>query len=62
FLTGFLQGTNKIIGRPVKRVVENLIHTVGFALLMLLVVFITYKDVMRFSNNFVRLGKKIIGI
>lgn len=52
----------KIIGRPVKRVVENLIHTVGFALLMLLVVFITYKDVMRFSGNFVRLGKKIIGI
>jgi len=52
----------KIIGRPVKRVVENLVHTVGFALLMLLVVFITYKDVMRFSGNFVRLGKKIIGI
>ncbi len=51
----------KIIGRPVKRVVENLIHTVGFAMLMLLVVFVTYKDVVRFSAGFVRLGKKIIG-
>lgn len=51
----------KLRGRPFKQKVENVIHTAGFALLMLLVIFVTYKDVMRFSSSFVRLGKKLIG-
>lgn len=51
----------KFRGRPVRQKIENIIHTVGFALLITLVVFVTYKDVIRFSGGFIRLGKKIIG-
>jgi len=38
----------KIIGRPVKRSVETIMHNIGFILLMLLVVFVTFKDVLKF--------------
>lgn len=51
----------KLRGRPLQRRVEEWAHTAGFALLMLLVIFVTYKDVARFSSSFVRLGKKLIG-
>lgn len=44
----------KIKGRPVNAQIENLFHSIGFALLILLIVFITYKD-------FVRYGGQIIG-
>jgi regulator of sigma E protease len=37
----------KIKGSPVRRELENLIHNIGFLLLLALVLFITYKDVMR---------------
>lgn len=37
----------KIKGSPVKPKVENTIHTVGFLLLMLLMVVITYNDILR---------------
>lgn len=37
----------KIGGRPVKKEVENLAHNIGFILLMVLVVFITYKDIAK---------------
>lgn len=52
----------KLRGRPLRQKVEQWTHAVGFAALMLLVVFVTYRDVARFSENFVRLGKKIIGM
>jgi len=51
----------KFRGRPVRQKIENIIHTVGFALLLTLVVFVTYKDIIRFSGSFIRIGKKIIG-
>lgn len=51
----------KLRGRPLRRQLENIIHTTGFALLMLLVVVVTYRDVMRFSGSFLKLGKKLIG-
>lgn len=51
----------KLRGRPLQRRVEEWAHTAGFALLMLLVIFVTYKDVARFSDSFIRLGKKLIG-
>lgn len=51
----------KLRGRPLQRRVEEWAHTAGFALLMLLVIFVTYKDVARFSSSFIRLGKKLIG-
>jgi len=37
----------KIKGSPVKKEVEGTIHYIGFALLMLLVVLVTYKDIAR---------------
>lgn len=37
----------KIKGSKVNPKVENIIHTVGFALLMLLMVFVTYNDIIR---------------
>lgn len=49
----------KIKGKPVNREVEGIIHTIGFALLMALVVLVTYKDIAKiqfvknlFSNLF----------
>ena len=37
----------KIKGSPVKKEVEGTIHYIGFALLMLLVLLVTYKDIAR---------------
>ncbi len=37
----------KIKGGPVKREVENIIHNIGFFLLIALVIFITYKDIAK---------------
>lgn len=37
----------KIIRRPIKPEVENLVNTVGFILLMVLMVFVTFNDVLR---------------
>lgn len=37
----------KIKGSPVNTKIENIIHTVGLGLLMLLMVFITYNDILR---------------
>ncbi len=38
----------KIKGKPVKREVEAAVHNLGFLLLMILVLFITFKDIVRF--------------
>jgi len=38
--------------RPVPQKLENLVHNVGFALLMLLVVFVTYRDIAKFGGGF----------
>lgn len=37
----------KIIGKPVNQKFENIIHTIGFALLMLLMIIVTYNDIIR---------------
>ena len=37
----------KVKGKPVKREVENAIHNLGFFLLIALVIFITYKDIVK---------------
>ena len=37
----------KIKGRPVRREVENWAHNIGFLLLIALVVFVTYKDIIK---------------
>ena len=40
----------KIKGSPVSPKVENWFHTIGFILLMILMIFITYQDILRLFN------------
>ncbi len=40
----------KIKGKPVKAELEGIFHTIGFALLMLLIIFVTYKDIANLFN------------
>ncbi|MFH1661608.1 MAG: RIP metalloprotease RseP [Candidatus Falkowbacteria bacterium] len=49
----------KIKGRPVKREVESAIHNIGFSLLMLLVLVVTFRDVAKFGDKFKMLFEKI---
>ncbi len=42
----------KIKGAPVKREIENLIHNIGFVLLMILVLLVTFHDLTRFGDVF----------
>lgn len=51
----------KFKGSPVKQELENIIHSIGFALLMLLVLVVTYKDIARFSGSFKMIWEKIVG-
>lgn len=51
----------KIRRRPVSQKIENLIHSLGFALLILLMVFVTFRDVTKFKDIFINLWNKIIG-
>ncbi|MFA4941913.1 MAG: RIP metalloprotease RseP [Patescibacteria group bacterium] len=50
----------KIKGSPVKREVEAMIHNIGFSLLMILVLVVTFKDVARFGDSFRALWEAII--
>jgi len=49
----------KIKGSPVKRELEATIHNIGFSLLMLLVLIVTFRDVARFGDKFKMLFEKI---
>lgn len=51
----------KIKRSPVKREVEAAIHNIGFALLMLLVLIVTVRDVARLGDVFKNLWQKLIG-
>lgn len=42
----------KIKGRPVSQKVESFVHNLGFILLLILVVFVTYQDIFRFKEKF----------
>ncbi len=50
----------KIRRKPVSQKIENLVHNIGFGLLMLLVLLVTYRDVIKFSDKFVGLWDKIV--
>jgi len=52
----------KIKGSPVKREAETVIHNIGFALLMVLVTVVTFRDVLKFGDKFVGLWHRIIGL
>ena len=49
----------KIKRAPVRREVENLIHNIGFALLMILVLVVTFRDVAKFSGAFSNIWNKL---
>lgn len=40
----------KIKGRPISHKVETWFHTVGFGLLIMLVIFVTYKDILNYGD------------
>lgn len=50
----------KVARRPLNRKMESWIHKAGFALLMLLIFFITYRDISRFGDRILVIIKKII--
>jgi len=52
----------KIRGRKVSPKIENIAHTIGFALLMLLIILITFRDIARFGDRIIRALKNLIGI
>ncbi len=41
-------GIEKLRGKPVSPKIENIIHLVGFGLLIILIIFITYRDIFKF--------------
>ncbi|PIT93884.1 RIP metalloprotease RseP [Candidatus Falkowbacteria bacterium CG10_big_fil_rev_8_21_14_0_10_43_11] len=49
----------KLRGRAVPEKVEAAVHNVGFMLLILLVVIVTFKDMFKFSDKFISLFQKI---
>lgn len=49
----------KIKGAPIKREVEGAIHNIGFALLLLLVLVVTFRDIARFGDVFKNLFNKL---
>lgn len=51
----------RIKGSPVKRELEAIIHNIGFILLMLLVLVITFRDVSKFKDSFINIWERIIG-
>lgn len=48
----------KIRRKPIKQEIENISHTIGFALLMLLVVIVTYQDITKFGGKILGAIKK----
>ncbi len=50
----------KIRGKKVSQKIENSIHTVGFFLLILLLVVVTFKDVFKFKDMFIGIWNRII--
>lgn len=51
-----------IRGRPVNPKFEAMTHNIGFALLMLLVVVVTFNDIARVSSGFLNFTQKVFGL
>lgn len=49
----------KIKRGPVRRELENIIHNIGFVLLMVLVIVVTFRDIAKFGNVFKNIWDKI---
>ncbi|MFH1253295.1 MAG: RIP metalloprotease RseP [Candidatus Uhrbacteria bacterium] len=52
----------KIRGRATDEKIETLVHNLGFALMLLLVAFVTYRDLARFSGQIIGAVKNLIGV
>jgi regulator of sigma E protease len=52
----------KIRRKSVKQEWENLAHNIGFILLMILVLAVTYKDVVRYGGKILGALKNVIGV
>lgn len=52
----------KLRGRPINQKIEATIHNIGFILLMLLVLAVTYRDVFKFSDKFGKLWGMVTGM
>lgn len=52
----------KLRGRPVSRRIEVTTHNIGFALLMMLVLVITYRDVVRFGDRILKAVGHLFGL
>jgi regulator of sigma E protease len=50
----------KIRGKKISQKIENTIHTVGFFLLILLLVVVTFKDIFKFKDMFAGIWDRII--
>lgn len=50
----------KIKGGPINQKIENMVHNFGFLLLILLIVVITYRDVIRFGGRIMGAFKNLI--
>jgi regulator of sigma E protease len=51
----------KIKGSPVKRELEAMIHNIGFGLLMVLVLLVTFRDIAKYTDKFRMLWERIMG-
>lgn len=51
-----------IRGKPVNRKIENIIHNIGFTLLLLLVVLVTFRDFTRFGGKILEVMKQSLGM
>lgn len=52
----------KIRGKKVSSKVENMIHMIGFILLMLLIILVTFRDITKFGNRILGVFKRLVGI
>ncbi len=52
----------KLRGKAVNARIESLIHSIGLYVLLLLVVVVTYKDILKFSDKFKSLWSSLFGL
>ncbi len=52
----------KVRGRPVTQKIENIVHTVGFSLLMILMVLITFRDIFRLKGKIGELWDRFVSL
>ena len=52
----------KIKGKPVNQKWENLAHNIGFILLMVLILFVTFKDVGQYGGRMIDVIRGIVGL